>query len=1183
MSSLEISLLGPLRVAVDGRPVASFRADTARALLAYLAVHAGQEFRRDVLAGLLWPEEPEPLALQNLRQALSRLRKAIGDRDRVDTEAQPCSSSAQRLSDRERADTQGAGTQARPYVLVERETIQLNPERSVQTDVAAFAAALAAARAHPHRHLETCPSCIERLRQAVGLYRGEFLAGFSLASAPFEEWMVARREGLHLQVLDALHALAVYHERRGEHEFVLRYARRQLELEPWREQAHRQCMRALALSGGRTAAMAQYEACRRVLQEELGIEPQEETAALYERIRKIDLEGLGDLRGLSAIPPHNLPAQSTPFLGREREMAQIGEWFGDPACRLLSLVGPGGSGKSRLATEAAAQQVYSFRDGVFLVPLAALSTPEGIVPAIAQALELTFHPGGEPRPQLLSCLRRRELLLLLDNYEHLLAGPEAGQEDGAGLVADILAAAPGVQVLVTSRTRLSLQGERLFPIAGMEYPPLTPGLSPRGRGESDRVIRYSAVQLFLDTARRVRPGYEPTDDDLAHVAGLCRLVEGMPLAILLAAAWTDILSPAEIVAQVAQGLDFLEGELRDLPQRQRSMRAVFDASWRLLSQREQAVFAALSVFHGGFTAHAAQEVAGASLPALRSLVHKSFLEVDEGGRYGVHELLRQYGAEQLARVADGGQEACDRHAAYYAGALERWATDLQGARYREATTEVERELANAGAAWAWATERGQVQHLARMANGLGFFYSGHGPYREGELAFRMAAERVLALISGLSQTAQAQSAQSALLRRVLARLLAWQGYFTYVLGPLEAADRIFDQSASLLASPELADQDLRAERALLLEVRTDREADPLTSRRLSEQMLALYRELGDARGISSALMWLGSSTVGTGEYQEARRRFEEMLAFARSSGMVGYVGSALCGLSRMAAALGDSETAVRLATEAIGPYPLEGGRHWALFDCNVWGDVLQRSGRYGEAEVLVEQDWADWAKILPGLVYRPLLSVIWVKLHLGQYERVRALAEEELAMTRRQRDSGCTACTLLALSYLAIAEGAHAQAQQPLVESISLFRESGTSRDSLGQALGCMAYIDRELGQPEHAWACLREALQIAEETGSFELLLSALAVAALLLADQGQAERAVEVYALAWRYPVVSNSRWYQDVYGRHVAAAEAALPPDLVAAAQERGRARDPWATVRELLEELEAASAQADAYDM
>jgi predicted ATPase len=277
---------------------------------------------------------------------------------------------------------------------------------------------------------------------------------------------------------------------------------------------------------------------------------------------------------------------------------------------------------------------------------------------------------GEPRQQLLDYLRGKEVLLLLDNFEHLL--------EGAGLATEVLQAAPGVVVLVTSRARLNLQGEHLVHVAGMDCPPLTP---PRDAEKTPKqpvaqpvqdVAQYAAIQLVLQGARRIRPGLQVPAEELAHVTHICHLVQGMPLAILLAAAWVEMLAPAEIVAQLsAQGIDFLESGWRDVPRRQRSMRAVLDHSWTLLAERERQVLAGLSVFRGGFTQEAAQEITDASLRNLMTLTNRSLLHRMPGGRYEAHELLRQYAEEQLDRTPEERERIHDRHCEYYAEFLHR--------------------------------------------------------------------------------------------------------------------------------------------------------------------------------------------------------------------------------------------------------------------------------------------------------------------------------------------------------------------------------------------------------------------------------------------------------------------------------------------------------------------------------
>jgi DNA-binding SARP family transcriptional activator len=360
MAHLSLALLGPLQIRLDGAPVTALESDKVRALLAYLALEAEQPHRRDALAGLLWPERPERAAHLSLNQALSNLRQAIGDR-----------------------------TAPAPLLRITPETIQFDRASDHDLDVAAFSHLLNACDQHLHRHAETCTSCARRLHQAVELYRGDFLDQFFLSdSAAFEEWTLLKREQLHRRAIVAFARLADYHERRGEYDQAQQYTWRQLELDPWREESHRQLMRVLALSGQRSAALVQYATCRRVLAEELGVEPEEETTALYGRIQRG--EALTDAQPV--LPPTNLAAHTppSPLIGRETELAQLADRLELRDCRMLTLVGPGGIGKTRLALQAATDLGASFPDGVAFVPLAALSAIELLVPAIAGALTLTL-------------------------------------------------------------------------------------------------------------------------------------------------------------------------------------------------------------------------------------------------------------------------------------------------------------------------------------------------------------------------------------------------------------------------------------------------------------------------------------------------------------------------------------------------------------------------------------------------------------------------------------------------------------------------------------------------------------------------------------------------------------------------------------------------------------------------
>jgi predicted ATPase len=355
-------------------------------------------------------------------------------------------------------------------------------------------------------------------------------------------------------------------------------------------------------------------------------EPQQVYGLLHE---DLPLQEFPALRSLSSHP-NNLPRQPTPLVGREEELVEIAELFSKPDCCLLTLVAPGGMGKTRLGLQATAEQSDFFRHGVYFVPLAGVTSSENLPATIAAALNLSFYGAEDLESQLQSYLHEKQLLLLLDNFEHLI--------DGAGTVADILSIAPEVKILVTSRERLRLQAEWTFEVTGLPVPE---------NGSLEAAEEYGAVELFLQSAHRAQPGFSPSPEDLQAIVRICRLVDGMPLALELAAAWVNTLNCKEIAAEIQQDLDLLATEMHDVPRRQRSIRAVFDHSWNDLSTAEQSSFKQLSVFRGGFNRLGAQEVAGATLRILSALINKSLLTRDDAGRFQIHELVRQYAAEKL--------------------------------------------------------------------------------------------------------------------------------------------------------------------------------------------------------------------------------------------------------------------------------------------------------------------------------------------------------------------------------------------------------------------------------------------------------------------------------------------------------------------------------------------------------
>ncbi|HSL42584.1 MAG TPA: adenylate/guanylate cyclase domain-containing protein [Anaerolineales bacterium] len=464
------------------------------------------------------------------------------------------------------------------------------------------------------------------------------------------------------------------------------------------------------------------------------------------------------------IVNHNLPTQLTPFIGREAELASLKALLADDRNRLITIMAPGGMGKTRLALETARQVVHAFPQGIYFVALDRITSADLIVQSVADVLPIILASSEDPKSRVLDYLRDKTILLVMDNFEHVL--------DGATFVQDILQAAPRVQILTSSRLKLNLTAETIFNIEGLTI------------GERD-LEKNSALQLFDQSARRIRPDFELNNSTLPVVTEICRLVGGMPLAIVLAAAWIDTLSLDEIAAEVEVSLDMLATETRDTPDRQRSVRAVIESSWNQVDATSQNLLKRLSVFRGGFTRAAAQEAAGASLRGLSQLVDKSLLRRDpDRGRYSIHELLRQYAEEQLGLSIDEERSAYEDHAKYFADFMKTREEHLHDHRGKTALWEIEADFDNIRIAWTYWTDNQDASRLLAFTEALWIFFEVRSSYTPAIQLFDGAAQK---LVSSEPQIVCAR-----------AKIRARQAWFTALIGLPEEGLRMAQESVSIL-------------------------------------------------------------------------------------------------------------------------------------------------------------------------------------------------------------------------------------------------------------------------------------------------------------------------------------------------------------------------------------------------
>ncbi len=1031
-NTFRLRFLGPITIEQDKEPVSGFRSRKALALLAYLAIQ-DQPVPRERLADLFWQDLPESRGRANLSWVLHKLSSLLPD-----------------------------------CLQADRHTIWFERSDRYWLDLDAFDE-LAAKQE------------VDARAAAAELYRGEFLEGLYLQDClEFEIWLVRERERWRQQVTHLLEEVIAYHERRGEYEPSLRFARRLLDLEPWREETHRLMMRLLAQNGQHSAALARYESCRRVLAEELDVEPSLQTRSLHERIQAASL-----------AQGHNLPPQPTPFVGRKEEIRQAARLLSDPDCRLLTVIGPGGIGKSRLALQVAEAKRHAFLEGVYFVPLAPLRSADFLASAIAQGLGFPLSGRGEAQTQLLDYLRGKQALLVLDSFERLLAGAE--------FLGEILRQAPEVKLLVTSRERLCLSWEWRFQIEGLEHPQDEPAV---GEGLRD----YDAVRLFHQTAQRASQSFSPTAQDDRAIVRICRLVEGMPLGIELAAAWTGSRTCGEIGREIEHNLSFLATSLRDVPERHRSIRATFEYSWQSLTPTEQDTLARLSVFKGGVTPEAAQEVVQASPTILQSLVDKSLVRFLPAGRYDVHELLRQYGQEKLADLAQA-RLVRDRHSQYFATFLQEQEGDLKSERVSQAVAAIKGEIENVRAAWRWAVAQSKLAEIERGLGGLAHFYRLVGPFQEAEKLFAPAADRLRAIT-------EAGEDEGGL----LGKLLVAQAEFLQSQGRFEPAASLAQSVIGLARAHQMPD--LEAEGHLKQGQGLSAQGQWKAARSSFEQAITLARSTSQPRVQAMGLSRLGFILTILGDHAGAKAHHKQALDLCRQAGDRGVEGRVLNNLGSLAYEQGDYVGAQAYYEQALGVAREIGNR---LGECITLGNLAlahSRQGNYAPVSAYYQQALVTCRQIGSRAIESSHLNNLGNALFdQGEYAQAVRYLEQALHISDEIGQQEFVLLALNSLALVSIYRGDYAQAEAYCERALQSSREGATPRIE-SMALSSRSLLATRRGDPQAGLEYGQQALRVMQKMDEYRRQAYVLFRLGLALENLGRLDEAGERYrqALALR-----------------------------------------------------------------
>ncbi len=967
MNSFSIKTFGRVRILKGGEPVDGFVSRKAEALIVYLAV-TGERHPRETLAGMFWDELSHERALANLNVVLSSIRKRMGE-----------------------------------FLSTSRYEVGIAQETALSVDANNLREIVDPLLADRGKVFDSGDQELERLERALDGYQGDFLRGFHVSGAQrFEEWASIERENLERTTLQGLELLVCHHLERRENSDVIRWASKQLEIDSLYEPAYRHMMLVNARDDRPSRSLTIYDECRQILEEEIDVEPSFETQVLAERIR-----------ASISTRKYNLPPSFTPFIGRDHELPLVTQRLLRPDCSLLTITGPGGIGKTRLALEASERLRSAFLNGIFYVPLMNIETREEMCAGIAHALPAILPGKYGMEQQVIDYLRGKELLLFLDGFEHLV--------DRAGLLGEIISEAPTIKMLITSRERLDLRAEWVVELEGLDYPdPL----------DTASLHTFSAVQLYIECIRRITPDFELGEADRLPVQKICRTVAGVPLAIELAASRATALPSSEVAHELERSLDILVAQHRDLPERHKSMRAAFDYSWHLLNTEEQYAFKCLTVFRGGFNRLHAQKIGGLTVADITSLAEKSLIRLVSPNRYDIHAILLQYGRERLVADPKLHRELLSEHTAFYLRFLAETHQSLHHVDETGVMEAIEADLNNFIFAWRniWKQDEATV-HLMAFRTWRRFL-DVRGRYGEGVESFGEAVQwyKTYLSINGASDRDA---------HKAYALCLASMAYFCNKVSDSERAVQLLEDAGNILDNEE-DDVDLAFYLRTLADV-LDVQGQSASAIDLLKRSLEISRNLGDLAGAADSLNLLGITHYFNGSYADAEQAFLESISLRGEMGDLQGVARGLMNLSSLHFRSGDYERSGELLEESLQVARDIGDRWGIAAALNNLGNVADHLGDLKEAKrlfqesLVIKQELGN-RRAIASTVHN--IGIIAFRQH--DFRLARRLYEESLLIRRSTGDRWGEANVLADLGDLDQEEGKIEEAFELYSEALQI-------------------------------------------------------------------------------------------------------------------------------------------------